>query len=61
MNGDVPLPTVRQVADLKRDFGAKGDNITDDTDAFLRAYANASVGSEGVSGEGERKRLIVAF
>jgi polygalacturonase len=43
MNGDAPLPTVRVVADIKRDFGAKGDNVTDDTDAFTRAFANTSV------------------
>ena len=38
--GDVPLP-VRPPGVSVKDYGAKGDGITDDTDAFIRALENA--------------------
>lgn len=41
-NGDEPLPHVPIIANVK-DYGAKGDNITDDTAAFLRALADPKV------------------
>jgi hypothetical protein len=41
-NGDVPLPELPQVANVK-DFGAVGDNVTDDTAAFRRAITNTTV------------------
>ena len=41
-NGDVPIPNVPQVANV-RDYGAKGDNKTDDTAAFLAALNDAKV------------------
>lgn len=33
--GDRPIPDVAVVSDVVRDHGAKGDNSTDDTQAFL--------------------------
>lgn len=42
MNGDVPLPDVPVVGNV-RDFGARGDNVSDDTAAFAAAFAAASV------------------
>lgn len=42
-NGDKPIPNVPQVANIKLDFGAKGDNVTDDTAAFLKALNTTSV------------------
>jgi hypothetical protein len=42
-NGDEPIPTVPVVASVK-DYGAKGDNITDDTAAFLAAISDPKVG-----------------
>lgn len=41
-NGDVPIPTVPVVANV-RDYGAKGDNKTDDTAAFLAALNDPKV------------------
>lgn len=41
-NGDRPVPNVPVVASVK-DYGAKGDNITDDTAAFLRALNDSRV------------------
>ena len=38
------IPDVPVVADLKRDFGAAGDGVTDDTEAFRQALVlNSSV------------------
>jgi hypothetical protein len=42
-NGDEPIPTVPVVASV-RDYGAKGDNVTDDTAAFLAAISDPKVG-----------------
>jgi len=39
--GGVPIPEPAVSADIKRDFGAAGDGKTDDTDAFLKAAAEA--------------------
>jgi hypothetical protein len=41
-SGDTPLPDVPVVGNVK-DYGAVGDNKTDDTDAFLRALADPKV------------------
>eukprot|EP00879_Flechtneria_rotunda_P014975 GHRR01015645.1.p1 GENE.GHRR01015645.1~~GHRR01015645.1.p1 ORF type:complete len:375 (+),score=100.13 GHRR01015645.1:230-1354(+) len=41
-NGDKPIPTLPVVANL-RDYGAKGDNITDDTAAFIKALSDPKV------------------
>lgn len=41
-NGDSPIPNVPIVGNVK-DYGAKGDNITDDTAAFLKALADPKV------------------
>jgi len=41
-NGDVAIPTVPVVANV-RDYGAKGDNRTDDTAAFLAAINDPKV------------------
>ena len=40
--GDMPLPRVPVVGNV-RDYGARGDNVTDDTGAFLRALADPKV------------------
>jgi hypothetical protein len=41
-SGDTPIPDVPVVGNV-RDYGAVGDNRTDDTDAFLRALADPKV------------------
>lgn len=41
-NGDKPVPNVPVVANVK-DYGAKGDNMTDDTDAFAKAFDDPKV------------------
>lgn len=41
-NGDKPLPTLPIVANVKN-YGAKGDNVTDDTAAFLAALNDPKV------------------
>jgi hypothetical protein len=41
-SGDTPIPDVPVVGNV-RDYGAVGDNKTDDTDAFLRALADPKV------------------
>jgi Pectate lyase superfamily protein len=38
----MPLPSVPIVGNV-RDYGARGDNITDDTAAFERAFADPKV------------------
>src|SRR6478736_1290204 len=45
--GQRPLPRVPEVANV-RDFGAKGDGTTDDSDAFLAAIAKAGRGAISV-------------
>jgi hypothetical protein len=42
--GEAPLPTLPPGVSVK-DFGAKGDGVTDDTQAFLDALANAKTGA----------------
>lgn len=42
--GEQPLPTLPPGVSVK-DFGAKGDGVTDDTDAFLKALAEAPAGA----------------
>ncbi len=42
--GEVPIPTVPQGANV-RDFGAKGDGVTDDTKAFNAAIAATTRGA----------------
>ena len=42
--GDAPLPTLPPGVSVK-DFGAKGDGVTDDTQAFLDALAKANTGA----------------
>jgi len=44
-NGDRPIPNVPIVGNVK-DYGARGDNITDDTAAFVKALEDSKV-SEG--------------
>ena len=41
--GEAPIPDVPQVANVKTDFGAKGDNVTDDTLAFEKALNATAV------------------
>jgi hypothetical protein len=42
--GERPLPTLPRAASV-RDFGAKGDGSTDDSDAFAKALAGVSTGA----------------
>jgi len=42
--GERPIPDVAEVANV-RDFGAKGDGTTDDTDAFLAAIGKVKQGA----------------
>jgi len=42
--GERPIPNVAEAANV-RDFGAKGDGTTDDTDAFLAAIAKVKQGA----------------
>ncbi len=42
--GEDPIPAIPVKASVK-DFGAKGDGITDDSDAFLQALASVSEGA----------------
>jgi hypothetical protein len=43
--GEQPLPKVAAVADVARDFGARGDGRTDDSEAFLKALATVGRGA----------------
>ncbi|RYX80906.1 hypothetical protein EON83_26550 [bacterium] len=43
-SGDAPIPTV-EVKGNVRDFGAKGDGVSDDTEAFKRAIAATNDGA----------------
>lgn len=43
--GEHPLPTVPWLANIKTDFGAKGDGKTDDTAAFLKAITAVQDGT----------------
>ncbi len=47
-NGDAPLPTPAATHDIKRDFGAVGNNVTDDTAAFLKAFTSPLVSVWGL-------------
>lgn len=55
-NGDEPIPTVPVVASVK-DYGAKGDNITDDTAAFLAAISDPKVGRTSLMPASVRQQL----
>ena len=43
--GEAPLPVVPVVADLKKDFGAIGNGVADDTQALLNAIQKARPGA----------------
>ena len=43
-SGDAPIPTPAVVANVK-DFGAVGDGVADDTDAFIKAIAKVNAGA----------------
>jgi hypothetical protein len=46
MAGEAPLPSdVQQTHDVKQDFGATGDGVTDDTTAFVSAISSMPTGS----------------
>ncbi len=43
--GEAQIPNAPVVADLKKDFGAVGDGVADDTQAFLNAIAKSPKGA----------------
>lgn len=47
MANDAPIPTPPVTVNLKTDFGAAGDNVTDDTQALIAAIANVSSSPAG--------------